>query len=126
MEEPGECGEQELNAMDSRAILAGSAAARNPRAGSMEAPGIPLVRATAGRVRVFEVWMGDLAELSQASEKSRSFDRRSRLLLRADAGNNFPQIWVPGPENRITQLCGIRHRMVQMRTRIMNQLQALA
>ena len=41
--------------------------------------------------------------------------------------NNFPQIWVPGPENRdLRQLLWHRHRLVQMRTRIMNQLQALA
>jgi transposase len=41
--------------------------------------------------------------------------------------NNFPQIWVPRPENRdLRQLLWHRHRFVQMRTRIMNQLQALA
>src|ERR1700738_2593783 len=40
---------------------------------------------------------------------------------------NFPQIWVPSPENRdLRQLLWHRHRLVQMRTRIMNQLQALA
>jgi transposase len=39
--------------------------------------------------------------------------------------NNFPQIWVPGPENRdLRQLLWHRHRLVQMRKRIMNQLQA--
>ena len=41
--------------------------------------------------------------------------------------NNFPRIWVPSPENRdVRQLLWHRHRLVQMRTRIMNQLQALA
>jgi transposase len=41
--------------------------------------------------------------------------------------DNFPQIWVPSPENRdLRQLLWHRHRLVQMRTRIMNQLQALA
>src|ERR1700693_3207061 len=41
--------------------------------------------------------------------------------------NNFPQIWVPSPENGdLRQLLWHRHRLVQMRTRIMNQLQALA
>ena len=40
---------------------------------------------------------------------------------------NFPQIWVPSPQNRdLGQLLWHRHRLVQMRTRIMNQLQALA
>jgi len=41
--------------------------------------------------------------------------------------NNFPQIWIPSAENRdLRQLLWHRHRLVQMRTRIMNQLQALA
>jgi hypothetical protein len=39
----------------------------------------------------------------------------------------FPRIWVPSPENRdVRQLLWHRPRLVQMRTRIMNQLQALA
>jgi transposase len=41
--------------------------------------------------------------------------------------NIFPRIWVPSPENRdLRQLLWHRHRLVQMRTRIQNQLQALA
>ena len=45
---------------------------------------------------------------------------RDRLL-----DNNFPKIWIPSSENRdLRQL--LWHRLVQMRTRIMNQLQALA
>jgi len=48
-------------------------------------------------------------------------------LLRLMRENNFPKIWVPNPENRdLRQLLWHRHRLVQMRTRIMNQLQALA
>jgi transposase len=60
--------------------------------------------------------------------KKQKFDREgARLLLRLMRENNFPQIWVPGPENRdLRQLLWQRHRLVQMRTRIMNQLQALA
>src|SRR5580692_4705085 len=51
----------------------------------------------------------------------------ARLLLRLMRENNFPQVWVAGPENRdLRQLLWHRHRLVQMRTRIMNQLQALA
>ncbi len=46
-----------------------------------------------------------------------------RLLLE----DRFPQIWVPNGENRdLRQLLWHRHRMVQARTRIMNQLQAVA
>jgi transposase len=50
-----------------------------------------------------------------------------QLLLRLMREDNFPQTWVPSPENRdLRQLLWHRHRLVQMRTRIMNQLQALA
>ena len=45
------------------------------------------------------------------------------LLLTGD----FPKIWVPSWENRdLRQLLWHRHRMVQARTRAMNQLQAVA
>jgi hypothetical protein len=41
--------------------------------------------------------------------------------------NNFSQIWIPSPDNRdLRKLLWHLHRLVQMRTRIMNQLQALA
>jgi transposase len=46
-----------------------------------------------------------------------------KLMLKDD----FPKIWVPSWENRdVRQLLWHRHRMVQTRTRIMNQLQAVA
>jgi len=52
-----------------------------------------------------ELWIGDAAEIR----------------------DRFPRIWVPSWENRdLRQLLWHRHRMVQMRTRIMNQLQAVA
>ena len=50
-----------------------------------------------------------------------------RLLRRLMLENNFPQIWVASPENRdLRQHCRHRHRLVQLRTRIKNQLHALA
>ena len=76
----------------------------------------------------FELWIGDPAEIKAKRVKKQKFDREdARLLLRRLRENNFPQVWVPGPENRdLRQLLWHRHRLVQMRTRIMNQLQALA
>jgi transposase len=72
--------------------------------------------------------MGDPAEIKAKRVKKRKTDREdARLLLRLMRENNFPQIWVPGPENRdLRQLLWHRHRLVQMRTRVINQLQALA
>src|SRR4029077_10718148 len=76
----------------------------------------------------FEVWMGDPAEIQAKRVKKQKNDRKdAQLLLRLMRENNFPQIWVPDPENRdLRQLLWHRHRLVQMRTRIMNQLQAVA
>jgi transposase len=76
----------------------------------------------------FEVSIGDPAEIKAKRVKQRKTDREdARLLLRLLRENNFPQIWVPNPENRdLRQLLWHRHRLVQMRTRILNQLRALA
>jgi transposase len=74
------------------------------------------------------LWIGDPATIQTKRVKKRKFDREdARLLLRLLREDNFPRIWVPSPENRdLRQLLWHRHRLVQMRTRIMNQLQALA
>jgi transposase len=76
----------------------------------------------------FEVWLGDPAEIETKRVKKRKTDREdARLLLKLMMEDRFPRIWVPSPENRdLRQLLWHRHRLVQMRTRIMNQLQALA
>ena len=75
-----------------------------------------------------EVWIGDAAEIKTKRVRKQKTDRNdARLLLKLLLENNFPRIWVPSPENRdLRQLLWHRHRLVQMRTRIMNQLQALA
>jgi transposase len=75
-----------------------------------------------------ELWIGDAAEIKTRRVRKQKTDREdARLLLRLLRENNFPKIWVPDPENRdLRQLLWHRHRLVQMRTRIMNQLQALA
>src|SRR5260370_24779788 len=75
-----------------------------------------------------EVWIGDPAEIKAKRVKKQKTDRRdAQLLLKLMMEDRFPRIWVPSPENRdVRQLLWHRHRLVQMRTRIMNQLQALA
>jgi transposase len=76
----------------------------------------------------FELWMGDAAEIRRKRGRKQKTDRQDAqhilgLLLKDD----FPPIWVPSWENRdLRQLLWHRHRMVQARTRIMNQLQAVA
>src|SRR5271163_4357947 len=49
------------------------------------------------------------------------------VLLKLLIEDRFPRIWVPSTENRdLHQLIWHRHRLVQMRTRAMNQIQATA
>ena len=76
----------------------------------------------------FEVWIGDAAEIKKQRVRKQKTDRLdAELLLKLLLENRFPRIWVPSPENRdLRQLLWHRHRLVQMRTRIMNQLQAVA
>src|SRR4030081_2070052 len=75
-----------------------------------------------------EVWIGDAAEIKTKRDRKQKTDREdARLMLKLLLENSFPRIWVPSPENRdLRQLLWHRHRLVQMRTRIMNQLQAVA
>jgi transposase len=75
-----------------------------------------------------EVWIGDAAEIKTKRVRKQKTDRQdAQLLLKLLLENNFPRVWVPSPENRdLRQLLWHRHRLVQMRTRVMNQLQALA
>ena len=76
----------------------------------------------------FEVWIGDAAEIKRQRVRKQKTDREdARLLRKLLLEDRFPRIWVPSPENRdLRQLLWHRHRLVQMRTRIMNQLQAVA
>jgi transposase len=76
----------------------------------------------------FEVWIGDPAEIQAKRVKKQKTDRQdAQLLLKLLMEDRFPRMWVPSAENRdVRQLLWHRHRLVQMRTRIMNPLQALA
>jgi transposase len=76
----------------------------------------------------FELWIGDAAEIHRKRERKQKTDRQdAQYILRLLLKDDFPQIWVPSWENRdLRQLLWHRHRMVQARTRIMNQLQAVA
>jgi transposase len=76
----------------------------------------------------FELWIGDASEIARKRERKQKTDRQdAQHILQLLMENRFPKIWVPSGENRdLRQLLWHRHRMVQMRTRIMNQLQAVA
>ena len=76
----------------------------------------------------FELWVGDATEIARKRERKQKTDRQdAQHILKLMLKDDFPQIWVPSWENRdLRQLLWHRHRMVQARTRIMNQLQAVA
>ena len=76
----------------------------------------------------FELWIGDAAEIRTKRVRKQKTDRQdAQLILRLLVEDRFPRIWVPSWENRdLRQLLWHRHRMVQARTRLMNQLQAVA
>ena len=130
MEETGECGEQELNHRDGQAERFYRELKQrgvSVRVG-LEATGYSRWFERLLAELGFEVWIGDAAEISRQRVRKQKTDREdARLLLKLLLENRFPRIWVPSPENRdVRQLLWHRHRLVQMRTRIMNPLQALA
>jgi transposase len=128
--ETGECGEQRLNHQNGEAEQFYRDLKQrgvSVRVG-MEATGysrwFERLLADLG----IEVWIGDAAKIKTKRVRKQKTDRQdAQLLLKLLLENNFPRVWVPSPENRdLRQLLWHRHRLVQMRTRIMNQLQALA
>jgi transposase len=76
----------------------------------------------------YELRVGDAAQIAAMRVRKQKTDRQdAQFLLKLLLEDRFPRIWVPSPENRdVRQLLWHRHRMVQMRTRIMNQLQSIA
>jgi transposase len=76
----------------------------------------------------FELWMGDAAKIAAKRVRKQKTDRLdAQHILTLMVKDDFPKIWVPSWENRdVRQLLWHRHRMVQTRTRILNQLQAAA
>ena len=76
----------------------------------------------------FELWIGDAAEIRAKRGRKQKTDRQdAQHILKLMLKDDFPKIWVPNWENRdLRQLLWHRHRMVQARTRVMNQLQAVA
>jgi hypothetical protein len=103
----------------------------------LHAPSFPLAEpfsylslpktSTAGRTELRVVDRGRQRDRQEARTQAEDGSARCAAYLQLLMENRFPKIWVPSGENRdLRQLLWHRHRMVQMRTRIMNQLQAVA
>src|SRR5207237_7938508 len=76
----------------------------------------------------FELWVGDAAEVRTKRVRKQKTDQQdAQLLLRLMIEDRFPRIWVADAENRdLRQLLWHRHRLVQMRSRVLDQLQVVA
>ena len=130
IEETGECGERRLNHSDGEAenfYRDLKQRGISVRVG-METTGYSRWFERLLAELGFEIWIGDAAEIKTRRAKKQKTDRQdAQLLLKLLLEGRFPRIWVPSPENRdLRQLLWHRHRLVQMRTRIRNQLHALA
>jgi transposase len=75
-----------------------------------------------------ELWLGDAGKIRAAEVRKQKTDRRDAAhLLQLLIEDRFPRIWVPSLEERdVRQLLLHRHKQVQTRTQVKNQLQAMA
>jgi transposase len=75
-----------------------------------------------------ELWIGDAARIRASAVRRQKTDARDAAhLLELMLQDRFPRIWVPSPADRdLRQLLLHRHKVVQMRTQVKNQLQHLA
>jgi transposase len=129
-EESGECGEQRLEHSTGEAERFYRELKRR---GVQVRVGIE----ASGHTRWFErllaelemeLWIGNPAKIAAQRVRKQKTDRGdAQLLLQLLREGRFPKLWVPSPENRdLRQLLWHRHRLVQMRTRVKNQLHAIA
>lgn len=75
-----------------------------------------------------ELWVGDAARIRAAVVRKQKNDERDAThLRRLMSENRFPKIWMPTVAERdLRQLVLHRVKLVQMRTKVMNQLHAIA
>jgi transposase len=76
----------------------------------------------------YELWIGDPGKIRAAEVRRQKTDRRdAEHLLQLLLEDRFPRLWVPTlPERDLRPLVLHRHRLVGLRTRVKNQLQAVA
>jgi transposase len=75
-----------------------------------------------------ELWVGDAAQIRASVVRQQKTDTRdAQHLLALLASGRFPRIWMAPPSERdVRQLVVHRAKLVQLRTAVKNQLQALA
>lgn len=75
-----------------------------------------------------QVWVGDAAQIRASYVRKQKTDKRDAAhVLKLLLENRFPRIWLPNRDERdLRQLLLHRHKLVEMRTRVKNELQHLA
>lgn len=75
-----------------------------------------------------QLWLGDAGRIRASVVRKQKTDQRdAEHLLELLLSGRFPRIWVPSlGERDVRQLLVHRHKQVQARTRVKNQLQAMA
>jgi transposase len=74
------------------------------------------------------VWIGDAAQLRASYVRRQKTDKRDAAhILKLLMENRFPRLWTPNREQRdLRQLVLHRHKLVEIRSRVKNELQHLA
>jgi transposase len=75
-----------------------------------------------------QVWVGDAAQIRASYVRKQKTDKRDAAhVLKLLLEDRFPRIWMPNRDERdLRQLLLHRHKLVEMRTRVKNELQHLA
>ncbi|HEX4007300.1 MAG TPA: IS110 family transposase [Acidobacteriaceae bacterium] len=75
-----------------------------------------------------ELWVGDAAKIRASVVRKQKTDKRDAVhILELLVQDRFPRIWMPtAAERDLRQLVLHRVKLVQMRTKVMNQLHAMA
>jgi transposase len=75
-----------------------------------------------------EIWVGDAAQIRASYVRKQKTDRRdANHILKLMVEGRFPRLWTPSSEQRdLRQLVLHRHKLVELRTRVKNELQHLS
>src|SRR6185503_10255916 len=75
-----------------------------------------------------QIWIGDAAQIRASYVRKQKTDKRDAAhILKLVVENRFPRLWTPDREQRdLRQLVLHRHKLVEIRSRVKNELQHLA
>jgi len=125
--ETGDCGERKLVHADGEAKVFYQQLAAPVLIG-MEATGnsqwfVELVEDLG-----HEIWIGDAAQIRASFVRKQTTDKRAAAhILKLMLEGRFPRLWTPDREQRdLRQLVLHRHKLVEIRSRVKNELQHLS